>query len=80
MGDLVFDVSYVVPLSDVLKTYRTAKGVTGAQAAAIRDRYIECTITHRKLLPCAQRPSDARIATLPPAGTTPANPAGGGDL
>jgi hypothetical protein len=77
MPRLVFDVAYAVPISDVLKTFRTVKGVSGAQAADLRDRYPECTIVPHKLLPCAQRVVPARIATPPSAGQSPANGRGG---
>lgn len=73
---LVFDVSYWDGRCNCC-----AVGMRGDEAAKLRLLYPGAVITPRKLLPCAQRrSSDARIAALPLAGTTPANPAGGGDL
>jgi len=75
MGDLVYDVSYEIRGATI-----TALGRTSREAVVLMQRHIGATVRVRKLLPCAQRTPPARIATLPPAGTTPANPAGGGDL
>lgn len=75
MDDVVYDVSY-----EIDGVTLTALGRTSPQAIDLLCRHHGARVRARKLLPCAQRLVTARIATLPPAGTTPANPAGGGDL
>lgn len=70
MGDLVFDVRR----ESAFGCSVTVKGLTAKEAYAYLRAHPGAVITPRKLLPCAQRPSqaDARIATPPSSGTTPA--------